>query len=146
MFLSNSTVNTHGGSRVSPHPLLTRSLVQLSPSYSARCPLLQLPSQCYKFWQRRGSESEVVGCWSLPTLMGPMVAIETTGWAPTSHCISSWYLGMWPMYLYRAISMLYYMGRGRGVSSPGLGVLSHQSTPDLLTTEGHYLDESDIAG
>lgn len=37
-------------------------------------------------------------------------------------------------------------GEGRGVSSPGLGVLSHQSTPDLLTTEGHYLDEADIAG
>ena len=35
---------------------------------------------------------------------------------------------------------------GREVHSPGLKVISCQSTPELLTGEGHYLDEGDIPG
>lgn len=35
---------------------------------------------------------------------------------------------------------------GTGVHSPGLEVISCPSTPELLTVEGHYLDEGDIPG
>ena len=52
------------------------------------------PSQDCNFWQCGGSEREVTGCWGLPILLVLMVAIETIGWAPTRHSISSWYLGV----------------------------------------------------
>ena len=138
MLLSNSTVNAHGGSWGRTPSRFPRILFWPGPwfscpSYSARCPLLQLPSQYYKFWQRRGSESEVVGCWSLPTLMVPMVAIETTGWAPTTHSLSSWYLGMWPMYLYREsfpCSTTWWGKRGQFPWPGGLQPPAHSRSAD----------------
>ena len=64
-----------------------------SPPDSTQCLFLQ---DC-SFWQCGGSERAATGCWGLPTLMAPMVAIETKGWAPTRHSVSSRYPGVWPM-------------------------------------------------
>lgn len=91
--LSNSPANARGTRRGDTPPRFPGGGTPRRRA-AARSALPPLPA-LLQFWHHRNSEKEGAhrGV-TFPTPVTSMVAIETSGWAPTGRSLS-WYLGTW---------------------------------------------------